>query len=224
MIHVTRTARWFKYSVMEGLNRRVIRRGVSGPRGLERPLVVERQLKVYPVEVLRLKISSAQRFVRCSIVGCEPQISREQERRVRLRDCERYLQHDSRFWYVTDQVRSFGPGAERTKIIDEFWKTAYGDYYLSERDLIRARGRVLSEYIALLDEEYDRSGLECERSYGPGHVEDGGGDARQSGNSSHLKCERSYGPSHVEEGGGDALQVDQVDRSSPVQSQRSRAL
>jgi hypothetical protein len=59
-------------------------------------------------------------------------------------------------------------------------------------------------------------GLLCERSLGPSHVEDGGGDAQKSENSSHLECERSYGPSHVEDGGGDPLQVDQVDRSSPV--------
>jgi hypothetical protein len=94
-------------------------------------------------------------------------------------------------------MRFYGPGSERNKIVDEFWKTACGSFYLSERDLIRARGRVLSEYVALLDEEYGRSGLECERS---------------------------FGPSHVEDGGGDALQVDHVDRSSLVQIQRSRAL
>jgi hypothetical protein len=49
------------------------------------------------------------------------------------------LQQDSGFWSVTDQVRFYGRGPERTKIVDEFWKTAYRDYYLSERDLIRAR-------------------------------------------------------------------------------------
>jgi hypothetical protein len=62
---------------------------------------------------------------------------------------------------VTDQVKSFGPGPERAKIVEEFWQTAYRDYYLSERDPIRARGPVLSKYIALLDDEYGRSGLEC---------------------------------------------------------------
>jgi hypothetical protein len=40
-------ARWFKYFVMEALKRRDIRK-ISRPRGLERPPVVERQLKVYP--------------------------------------------------------------------------------------------------------------------------------------------------------------------------------
>jgi hypothetical protein len=123
-----------------------------------------------------------------------------------------------------DQVRFFPPSPERTKIVDEFWKTAYTNYYFSERDLIRTRGRLLSEYIGLLDEDYEQSGLECETFFGPSQVEDGSSDAHQSENSSHLKCERSYGPNHVEDGGGDALQGDQVDRSSPVQSQRSRAL
>jgi hypothetical protein len=162
-----------------------------------------------------LQISKSQRFVGCSIVRCEPQISKEQERRARLKDCEYYLRKDSRFRNVTEQAGFFGPGPERTKIVDEFWKTAYSDCYLSEVDLIRARGRVLAEYIALLDEEYDRSGLERQRCYGPSHVVEGGGDAQKSGNSSQLECERSYRPSHVEVGGGDALQVDQVDRSSP---------
>jgi hypothetical protein len=73
-----------------------------------------------------------------------------------------------------------------------FWKSAYYRFYPSEMEMIRIRGRVLSDYIALLDEE-------------------------------RLECERSSGPSHVEDGGGDGLQVDQVDRSSPVQSQRFRA-
>jgi hypothetical protein len=41
-----------------------------------------------------------------------------------------------------------------------------------------ARGKVFSEYIGLLDDDYRRQ-LECERSPGPSHVEDGGGDARQ---------------------------------------------
>jgi hypothetical protein len=117
---------------------------------------------------------------------------------------------------MADQLRFYKPGPEHTKLVDEFWKAAHFSFSPGERDMIRVRGRVLSEYIASLDE--DR--LECERSSGPSHVEEGGGDAQQSEDSSHLKCERSYGPSHVEEGGGDALQVYQVDRSSPVQSQR----
>jgi hypothetical protein len=144
-----------------------------------------------------IQVCKLGRFVGCSIVRCEPQTSKNQERQVRLRDCERYLKQDSRFWWATDQMRFCGPGTERNKLVDEFWNTAYSSFYLSERDLIRARGRVLSEYVALLDEEYGRRGLECERF---------------------------YGPSHVEDGGGDSLQADQEDRSSPVQSQRSGAL
>jgi hypothetical protein len=59
--------------------------------------------------------------------------------------------------------------------VDEFWKTAYDGYYRSEVDLIRARGKVLSESIV---EERLRRSL-CERSSGPSHVEDGGGDAQR---------------------------------------------
>jgi hypothetical protein len=58
--------------------------------------------------------------------------------------------------------------------------------------MIRVSGRILSDYIALLDEE-------------------------------RLECERSSGPSHVVDGGGDALQAGELDRSSPVQAQRFRA-
>jgi hypothetical protein len=50
-IHVTSQARWFKYSVMEALKKGRYQEWISGPRGLERPPVVERQLKVYPEEV-----------------------------------------------------------------------------------------------------------------------------------------------------------------------------
>jgi hypothetical protein len=100
--------------------------------------------------------SKSQRFVGCSIVGCEHQVSRAEERRVRLRDCEHYLRQDSRFWYVTEQVGFFPPGPKWSKIIHEFRATAYWSCYRSEVDLIRERGRVLSEYIARLDEEYDR--------------------------------------------------------------------
>jgi hypothetical protein len=93
---------------------------------------------------------------------------------------------------MVDRLRFYGPGPDRTKLVDEFWKSAYYRFNPSEREMIRVRGRVLSYYIALLDEE-------------------------------RLECERSSGPSHVKDGGGDALQVIQVDRSSPVQSRRFRA-
>jgi hypothetical protein len=56
---------------------------------------------------------------------------------------------------------------------------------------------------------------QCERTYGPSHVEDGGGDAPDS---IRMKSERTYGPSHVEDGGGDAFQMKSrvMHRSSAV--------
>jgi hypothetical protein len=89
--------------------------------------------------------------------------------------CEDFLKKDGRFWNVTDQMKFLGPGPERTKIVDEFWKSAYTDFYASEREMIRVRGRVLSDYIGLLDEER----LACERSLRPSHVVEGGGDSLQ---------------------------------------------
>jgi hypothetical protein len=64
---------------------------------------------------------------------------------------------------------------------------------------------------------------QCERTSGPSHVVDGGGDALKPDS---LSCERTSGPSHVGEGGGDVAQRssdDSEDRSSPAQSQRFRA-
>jgi hypothetical protein len=58
------------------------------------------------------------------------------------------------------------------------------------------------------------------RSRRPSHVVVGGGVDQSS---DFLKCERSYGPRHVEDGGGDALQglsSFQEDRSSPIQFER----
>jgi hypothetical protein len=93
-----------------------------------------------------------------------------------MRDCEHYLNQDPRFRWITKQVRSLEPGPERWKAVDDFWSTAYDGYYVSEEELIMARGKVLAEYIGLLDEERLRR-LLCERFPGPSHVEDGGGDA-----------------------------------------------
>jgi hypothetical protein len=63
---------------------------------------------------------------------------------------------------------------------------------------------------------------QCERTFGPGHVVDGGGDALEP---YPMNSERTFGPSHVEDGRGDALQriSQDMDRSSPVQSERFRA-
>jgi hypothetical protein len=149
-----------------------------------------------------LQISKSSRFVGCSIVKGIPQLSRKEVRDQRIKECESFLKKDSRFWWVADQMKFYGPGPERNKIIDAFWKTAYADFYKSEREMIRVRGRVLSDYIGLLDEEQ----LERERSLRPSHVVDGGGDAHQFRVSQILKWERASGPSHVVAGGGDSLQ------------------
>jgi hypothetical protein len=113
------------------------------------------------------------------------------------------LKKDSRFWNVADQMKDLGPGPERNKIVDEFWKGAYQDFYVSEREMIRVRGRVLSDYIGLLDE--DR--LECERSLRPSHVVERGGDSLQEylrdapippivAYDAHQKDDRSNSDSH----------------------------
>jgi hypothetical protein len=50
-------------------------------------------------------------------------------------------------------VKALEPGPERHKAMDEFWNTAYRKYRKDERELIRARRKVLAEYVGLLDEE-----------------------------------------------------------------------
>jgi hypothetical protein len=54
----------------------------------------------------------------------------------------------------------------------------------NEREMLRIRGKVLAEYVGLLDQERIRRSL-CERSPGPSHVEDGGGEAHRSANREH---------------------------------------
>jgi hypothetical protein len=83
------------------------------------------QSSLYSNADANLQISKASRFVGCSIVKSVPQILRREERQVRLKDCEGSLKKDSRFWWVTDQMEFYGPGPERNKIVDEFWKSAY---------------------------------------------------------------------------------------------------
>jgi hypothetical protein len=64
---------------------------------------------------------------------------------------------------------------------------------------------------------------QCRRASCSSHVVEGGGVALDSDS---LKCETAPGPSHVDDGGGDALQgisFSEMDRSSPVQSERFRA-
>jgi hypothetical protein len=98
--------------------------------------------------------------------------------------------------------------------------------------MIKGRRLELCRFISLYDEELsDTTGLRteeerCRRALCSSHVVDGGGVALSSLVPYSLKCERTSGPSHVDDGGGDALQgisSFQVDRSSPVQSQRLRA-
>jgi hypothetical protein len=54
---------------------------------------------------------------------------------------------------MVDQLRFCEPGPGRTKLVDEFWKDAYYRFHPSEREMIRIRGRILSDYMDLLDEE-----------------------------------------------------------------------
>jgi hypothetical protein len=139
-------------------------------------------------------IGKSTRFTGCFIVKGHFQALRDQERLQELRDCEPYLNQDPRFREVTNQVRSLEPGPERYKAVKDFWTTAYSKYQRSERELLRRRGKVLSEYIGLLDEERLRRTL-CERASGPSHVEDGGGDAQHSVIRLHRSSTGTEGPS-----------------------------
>jgi hypothetical protein len=176
-----------------------------------------------------IMISESRKFTGCSLVRCETPTSKRAERRKRMRDDEPHLHSGWRSRGILEQIKFSFPGPDRGNLIDEFWAGAYQSYYLSEHDLIRARGRVLAEYIALHDEDNadEKGAMEdwerVRRSWRPNHVVVGRGVDQRSDS---LKSERSYGPSHVEDGGGDALQglsSFQGDRSGPVQSKRFRA-
>jgi hypothetical protein len=150
-------------------------------------------------------ISESRKCTACSLVRCETPTFKCVERQKRMRDDELYLQSDWRFRGILEQIKFSVPGPDREKLLDEFWAGAYRNYYLSERDLIGARGRVLAEYIALHDEDNADEEVAMEDL---------------------ERVRRSWRPSHVEDGGGTALQglsSFQGDRSSPVQSERFRA-
>jgi hypothetical protein len=174
-------------------------------------------------------ISESRKFTGRSLVRFETPASRRVERRKRMKDEEHFLQKDWRFRGFMEQIKSSFPGADRDKLTDELWKVIPQGYYHSEVEAVGVRGRVLADYVALLDvENVDEEGAmedleRVRRSWRPSHVVVGGGVDQSSGS---LKCERSYGPSHVEDGGGDALLGSssfQGDRNSPVQSERFRA-
>jgi hypothetical protein len=67
---------------------------------------------------------------------------------------------------------------------------------------------------------------QCRTALCSSHVVEGGGVALSSLVPHSLKGDRTSGPSHVDDGGGDAVQgisFSMGDRSSPEQSQRLRA-
>jgi hypothetical protein len=134
-----------------------------------------------------VQIYKSDRFVGCSIVRAVPQPpSRKEVRDREIKDYVEFLRSDQRFWYVVEKLRNLGPGPERIKLIDKHWGEIYDGCYIGDRELLRIRARVLSDYIGLLDE--DR--LERERSLRPSHVVAGVGEAHQRRVSRILGGER----------------------------------
>jgi hypothetical protein len=130
-------------------------------------------------------VEKSMRCTGCFIIKGQYQATKDQERLQKLRDCKHFLDQDRRFQEVTRLVETVEPGRERVKVIDDFWNSAYGRFQWEEREMLRIRGKVLAEYIGLLDEERLRRSL-CERSPGLSQVEDGGGDAQRSVNDVHT--------------------------------------
>jgi hypothetical protein len=87
--------------------------------------------------------------------------------------------------------------AKESEDLRKSWKSSFFD---------PVRGKwVHTSYVP-----YDPKKLgQCERTFGPSHVEYGGGDALEP---YPMESERTSVPSHVEEGGGDALQRVSQDR------------
>jgi hypothetical protein len=145
-------------------------------------------------------ITKSRVFTECSLARCDTHVSKRKERCMRMQEDELYLRTDSRFWSIVEKIKFLPPGAERTKAVDDFWASACQNYYRSEVDLIRARCRVPSEVISLRDEVFSDEDKSC-----------------------GLDFERSSGPIHVVDGGGDTPQAQEGDRSSLVQIRRFRA-
>jgi hypothetical protein len=121
----------------------------------------------------------------CFRVRGRYQAEKDDDRAQDLKDSEHFLNLEPRFRKITATVKSLPPGPERTQALNEFWDTAYSRFQWSEREMLRIRGKVLSEYVGLLDEERIRRSL-CERASGPSHVEDGGGDAQRTSRVSRM--------------------------------------
>jgi hypothetical protein len=168
---------------------KVIRTDPKKPAGNKRPLSSMAAQEEVTVE-------KSTRFTGCFIVRGQFQTTRDQERAQELRDCEHYLKQDLRFQEVTSRMEVLGPGPERNEVLERFWGSAYSKYPPNQREQFRSRGKVLAEYIGLLDEERLRRSL-CERSPGPSHVEDGGGDAQRSANRVHRSSAVTDGPSSL---------------------------
>jgi hypothetical protein len=126
-----------------------------------------------------IQVSRSEKYTGCFRVRRDIKYPEDSERQERIGDCEYYLKQDPRFQRVMEEVKPLQPGPERIKVVDEFWGTAFRNHWGEERDSIRSRGKALAEYIGLRDEDRLRR-LEYERSTGPSHVVEGGGDVRQS--------------------------------------------
>jgi hypothetical protein len=57
------------------------------------------------VDTQQVSITKSERFTGCLVVRKNAQLSRDHERRERIRDCEHYLNQDSRFRNVVEQVQ-----------------------------------------------------------------------------------------------------------------------
>jgi hypothetical protein len=162
--------------------RRLIRTFPNRPAGNMRPLALMAPQNEVTVE-------RSMKDTGCFIMKGQYQATKHQERLQKLRDCKHFLYQDRRFQEVTRLVETVEPGPERVKVIDDFWKDPW-----EEREMLRIRGKVLAEHIGLLEEERSRRSL-CERSSGPSHVEDGGGDAQRLADGMHRSSAVTDGPS-----------------------------
>jgi hypothetical protein len=211
---------------------------------------------------LETLVSKSKTFTNCSLVRPvnPPTVPRWKEREREITEIRNFLDRDWSFTGLESGLCQFkpGPSPERDAWFLEFFRGAYnGHNFKTDQCLFNERCRLVSQYVALRDEDMmdeevaverlvdikrdwrssqfvpDRGWVQsslypynlgqCERTSGPSHVVDGGGDALEPAS---LSCKRTFGPSHVEDGGGDAAQrssEESEDRSSPVQQMGSFA-
>jgi hypothetical protein len=125
-------------------------------------------------------VISKSKYTNCMKVSCETRPARTQQRLREMKEIEHFLNQDYRFTGYARELKFYPPGLERDAWLDNFFHRVWrGGHFKSEEVMIRSRIYQACVYTTLHD-EHEAYLDQCGRTYGPSHVEDGGGDAFHS--------------------------------------------